>query len=177
MPPRRSIELPDSPVSDIGNNGPKTQAELRQEALDGVLQIGQFIALAFGQFADAGAIGMFGQPMANETVKLAENDSRIASKVDLLIQVGPYAGFITATIPLLAQLLVNHKLLKPEQFANAGVVTPETLESKMKSELMKKAMDAMIEQKRLEDEMRDMEDQMRANMNGQSERDIPDTNE
>jgi hypothetical protein len=174
MPPRRSIELPDTIPE---NNGPKTKAELRQEALDGVLQIGQFIALAFGQFADAGAIGLHGQPMADEAVKLAENDSRVAAKVDLLIQVGPYAGFITAAIPLLAQLLVNHKLLKAEQFANAGVVTPETLASKMKSDLMKKAMDAMMEQKRIEEEMREMEEQMRANMNGQFEGDVPNTDE
>jgi hypothetical protein len=169
--PRSSGPIPDSPMIEDAYAGPKTIAEQRQEALNGFLQIGQFIALAFGQFADAGAIGLHGEPMVNEAVKLAENDTRIASGLDTLMQVGPYAGFITATIPFLAQILVNHKLLKPEQMANAGVVTPETLESKMKTELMRKAMDAMMEQKRLETEMQEMEDAIRASMNGEGPKD------
>ena|ERR1700757_1169604 len=159
---RKSSAMPDQVISNE-NTGPKTKDELRQEALDGVLQITQFGCLAFGNFADAGAVGLHGRPMTVELVNLAKQNSKVASKVDLLIEVGPYAGFVAAAIPFLAQLLVNHGVFKAEQFANAGVVSPETLEARMKTQLMEQSMVAMAEQQ--EAERRLMEAQ--AQMNGE----------
>jgi hypothetical protein len=171
MPRQTTKSVPDMSTLTGLDKGNKTKAELRQEALDGVLQIGQFGCLAFGQFADAGAIGMHGRPMTEELVKLAENNSKVASKVDLLIEIGPYAGIVAATIPFLAQLFVNHGLFKAEQFANAGVVSPETLEAQMKTEVMKQAMDAMLAQKQAEEEMVRMQDEMMSSVNGESQPD------
>src|SRR5256885_11918349 len=88
--PRASNTIKDNPP--ITDNSNKTKAELRQEALNGVLQVGQLAALTFGQFSDAGAIGMHGPKLVSETVALAESNSKVASKVDLLIEIGPYAG-------------------------------------------------------------------------------------
>lgn len=145
---------------------PKTKADLRQDALSGVMQIAQLVTVGTGQFADAGAIGVFGPPMVDETVKLAENNTKVASKVDLLIEIGPYAGLVAAAIPFLAQIFVNHGLVKPEMFANAGVMPPDMLAEQMKMEMMKRALDAQRQQMQMAAEMEamraEMENEMRA---------------
>lgn len=145
---------------------PKTIQELRTEAVNGVLQIAQFGCIAFGDFADAGAIGYHGPPLADEVVKLAENNAKVAAKVDLLIQFGPYAGIIAAGIPFLAQILVNHKIFRPESMANAGVVSPEVLESQMKTKMMEQAMDAYRKQREAEEKLMEMQEEMSASTNG-----------
>lgn len=169
--PRKTSVIADPPSIHNNNSDdvPKTKDELRQDALDGVLQMAQFGCLAFGNFADAGAIGLFGRPMAVEVVKLAKQNTKVASKVDLLIEVGPYAGIVAAAIPFLAQLLVNHGVFKAEQFANAGVVSPNTLEANMKTTLMKQAMEAMQAQRAAEEELLRMQEEMSESFNGQGE--------
>jgi hypothetical protein len=156
--PRSSSTIKDDAVTDN-----KTKAELRQEALNGVLQVGQLACLSFGQFSDAGAIGMHGPRLVNEIVTLADNNSKVASKVDLLLEVGPYAGIVAAAIPFLAQLFVNHGIVKAETFANAGVVEPEQLDQQMKLTIMQRTLDAQREQQRMEQEIREA----MAEMNGE----------
>jgi hypothetical protein len=160
MPRKSTTQYDDEVKSAPKNTGNLSQSELRQEALDGVLQLVQFGCLAFGQFADAGAIGMHGPPMTVEIVKLADTNSKVAKKVDLLLEAGPYAGIVAASIPFLAQLFVNHNVFKAEQFANAGVVEPAQLEADMKTTMMRNAMAAMQERQRVEEEMREMQEAM-----------------
>lgn len=166
MPPRKTSTIPDPGIREIPDDRPKTKDELRQEALNGILQLTQFGCLAFGDFADAGAIGVFGPPMANEVVKLAKENSKVASKVDLLIEVGPYAGLVAATIPFLAQLLVNHKVFKADQFGNAGVMPPEMLETQMRTQVLQRAAEAKREQMEAQEALRKLEEEMLKNMNG-----------
>lgn len=154
--PRRTTSVSDTAPIEHSDSPNKTKAELRQEALNGVLQVGQLACLTFGQFSDAGAIGLHGPRLVDETVKLAENNSKIASKVDLLIEVGPYAGIVAAALPFLAQLFVNHGIVKAEMFANAGVVHPDDLERQMKMTLMRQAMEQQQEQMRMQEEMEEM---------------------
>lgn len=154
--PRRATSVTDNTHSDDTVSPNKTKAELRQDALNGVLQVGQLACLTFGQFSDAGAIGLHGPKLVDETVKLAENNSKIASKVDLLIEVGPYAGIVAAALPFLAQLFVNHGIVKAEMFANAGVVHSDDLERQMKMTLMRQAMETQQEQMRIQEEMEEM---------------------
>jgi hypothetical protein len=162
--------------SEIQADSPKSKDDLRHEAISGVMQMAQFGCLAFGDFADAGAIGMFGEPMVDEAVKLAKDNAKIASKVDLLIEVGPYAGFMAAAIPFVAQILVNHGVFKAEQFANAGVVEPVELESKIKTQVMRQAMEAMRERQKAEDEMQAMQEEMQRHVNGNAERETEESN-
>lgn len=162
MPRANTATIKDNP--DVRNDAGKTKADLRQEALNGVLQVGQLAALTFGQFSDAGAIGMHGPKLVSEVVALAESNSKVASKVDLLIEIGPYAGIVAAAIPFLAQIFVNHGVVKAEMFANAGVVPPEQLEKEMKLTIMRRA----LETQRLQAEMEaEMEREMNSFMNGQ----------
>jgi hypothetical protein len=162
--PRSSNTIRDTPP--VTDNAGKTKAELRQEALNGVLQVGQLATLTFGQFSDAGAIGMHGPKLVSEVVALAENNSKVASKVDLLIEIGPYAGIVAAAIPFLAQLFVNHGVVKPEVFANAGVVPPEQLEKEMKLTIMRRSLEVQRQQAEMEAEM---EAQMAEFLNGQNQ--------
>lgn len=166
MPPRKSTTIPDPSPTYEDPNRIKTKDELRQEALDGLLQLTQFGCLAFGSFADAGAIGVFGPPIATEVVNLAKDNSKVASKVDLLIEIGPYAGLVAATIPFLAQLLVNHKVFKAEQFGNAGVMEPEMLETQMKTQVLHRAAQARRQQMEAQEELHRLEEEMLKNMNG-----------
>jgi len=164
--PRTSATVKDNPTPT--NEFGKTKAELREEALNGVLQVGQLAMLTFGQFSDAGAIGMHGPKLVSETVALAENNSKVASKVDLLIEIGPYAGIVAAAIPFLAQLFVNHGLVKAEMFANAGVVPADQLESEMKLTIMRRTLETQKQQAQMEAEMRQaMSEFENANANGQ----------
>jgi hypothetical protein len=165
--PRSSTTIKDS--TPIETPKEMTKAELRQEALNGVLQVGQMACLTLGQFSDAGAIGMHGPKLVSEVVTLAENNSKVASKVDLLIEIGPYAGIVAAAIPFLAQLFVNHGMVKAEMFANAGVVPPEQLDEEMKLTIMRRAMDTQREQARIRAEMEAEMAEFQASMNGQSE--------
>lgn len=164
--PRTSSTIPDSKYD--APDKIKSIDELRQEALDGLLQLGQFGCLAFGDFADAGAIGVFGPPMATETVNLAKDNEKVAEKVDLLLKVGPYAGLIAAIVPFLAQLMVNHKIFKADHFGNAGVMEPEMLETRMKTEMLHKAAEVRREQMEAREKLERLEEEMMADMNGGS---------
>lgn len=169
MPARRQTVItdinPPSSSNESGKESEKTPQELREEACNGILQIVQLGCITFGLFSDAGAIGMFGPPLVEESVKLADNNKQIAKKMDLLVEVGPYAGIVGAAIPFAAQILVNHKIVKPEAFANAGVVSPDILETQMKTTMMKRAMESMQQQYQMEKEMRAMQEEMMANAN------------
>lgn len=164
--PRQTSSIPDPGIKDMSHDGPKTKDELRQEALNGILQLTQFGCLAFGSFADAGAIGVFGPPIATEVVDLAKDNSKVAHWVDLIIEVGPYAGLVAATIPFLAQLLVNHKVFKAEQFGNAGVMPPEILDTQMRTQVLQRAAQAKREQMEAQEALHKLEEEMMANMNG-----------
>lgn len=165
--PRSSQSIPDPPPMKENTN--KTISELRQEALGGVLQLSQFGCLAFGNFADAGAIGVFGPPMADETVKLANDNPKVAKWVDMLVEVGPYAGLVAAAIPFLAQLMVNHKMFKAEVFGNAGVMEPEMLETRMRTQVLQQAAEAKRQQMEAQEVLRKLEEEMLANMNGNTD--------
>jgi hypothetical protein len=171
--PRKTTTIPDPGISEPDSDTPKTLQEKRTEAVGGLFQLAQYGCIAFGQFADAGALGMHGPNMAKEIVALADENSKVASKVDLLIEIGPYAGIVAAGLPFILQILVNHGILQAERCANAGVVTPQTLDSQMKTQMMRQAMEAMQEQQRIEEEMRAMEEEMQARMqaNGHNDSD------
>jgi hypothetical protein len=173
--PRRATTVKDEYVPPPPNDDHEmTIEELRTEAVGGTLQIAQYICLGFGLFADAGNIGRHAPGFTKETVALAAKNKQVASKVDLLIQIGPYTGIIAIGLPFIMQTLVNHKVFKAERFANLGVVTPETLEYEMKTEIMRQQMEAMQKQQAMEDEMRAMHEEMAARQAANGHSDVTD---
>ena len=52
---------------------------------------------------------MHGPKVARELVLLGKTNEPVGKVLDLLGQAGPYTGIIFVTLPLLAQLAVNHE--------------------------------------------------------------------
>lgn len=142
--------------------------KLREEAANGIGQIIAFGSMASGNFADAGAIGMHWPGMAHEAAVIAESDAKMAGALDYLLQVGPYGKLITLSLPLVAQLLVNHGIVKPEQMAGAGVVHPDALAAQVRTDMARQAMEAIRAQQAAEAEMEELRQEMAASQNGQA---------
>jgi hypothetical protein len=136
----------------------------RQEAVNGLGQLAQVPLVAMGQLADAAAIGMRWPAVATELAELADKDERIARACDVLLQVGPYAGLITAVMPLAMQFMVNHGKV---QAGSMGTLPPTVLEAQMKTRIMQMEMQAKRAQQQAEKELREMTEAMqKAESNG-----------
>jgi len=82
--------------------------EQREEAVAGFGQLAQAPLIALKQYADAGAIGLHWPNVAREVASLADSQEQVARLIDPLIKIGPYTGLITAILPLILQIGVNH---------------------------------------------------------------------
>jgi hypothetical protein len=142
--------------------------EQREEAVNGIWQIVGLGCIITGQYADAGAISMHAPPLSHEIADLASKNDSVAKGVDYLLQVGPYAGIIGAAMPLVMQILANHKVIPAEKMAGANVVKPEILEAQVKTNMARQAMEVMQQQQQAEEELRQMQEDMMAHQNGQS---------
>lgn len=155
MATRKATIIEDEPQADEA-----PQLSEREEAVEGVFQLAQFGAITMGWFADAGAIGYHGPGIQREVMRIGAKYPKIGKKLDLLIDAGPWSALIAVALPLALQGLVNHGIFKAEQFANAGVVSPETLEYQMKATIMRQQMDALKAQKAAEEELLAMQQEM-----------------
>lgn len=99
------------------------RAQDRVEALTGFGMLAQVPLLATKQYADAGTITQYWPGVAKEIATLADTQPAIAKVIDPLLQVGPYAALITAALPMIMQLAVNHKMMP----AGAMGTVPGTL--------------------------------------------------
>jgi hypothetical protein len=89
-------------------------------------------------FADAGAIQIHGPNVARETASLADQDERIGKGLDYLISAGPYAGLLTALLPLGMQIAANHGRIDAKAASGlGGVMPPEMLEARVKADMAK----------------------------------------
>jgi len=161
VPPPAAAARPKAPEKRASG-----KQKAREEAANGVGQIIAFGCMVSGNLADAGATGMHWPNLAHEAAVIAETDSKMATGLDYLLEVGPYGNFIVAALPFVAQLLVNHGLVKPEAMAGAGVVHPEALAAEVRRDMAQKAMEAMRAQQEAEAQMRKMAEEMAAAQNG-----------
>jgi hypothetical protein len=134
----------------------KTSA--REEAANGVFQLAGFGCVIAKQYADAGAIMEHGGTISHELAKLSEQNDGIAKGLDYLINAGPYAGLITAVMPLALQIMANHKMIKAEYVAGAGVVPPEALASRVQADMARQTQMALREQQKAEQELAALRD-------------------
>jgi hypothetical protein len=148
----------------------------REEAANGVGQIISFGAMAAGQLPDAGAIGMHWPNISHEAAQIAETDEKMAGILDKLLEVGPYGNLIVVVLPFIAQILVNHGVLKPEQMAGANVVHPDSLAAQVRAHMARQAMDAIKMQQQAEADLAALQAEMMASQqasNGQAPDFIP----
>jgi hypothetical protein len=107
----------------------------------GVAQAAQMALVVSNNFADAAAVGMHADNIIPEVVKIADRYPVVAKGVDTLIQAGPIAGLVTATLPLVLQILANHKRIPADKIP--GITQPEVLETQMKASIAKQAAQEM----------------------------------
>jgi hypothetical protein len=122
-----------------------TQTEARTAGLLGLGQIAGAVCVMRGLYADAGAIGMHWPNVARETASLAAQNETIGKAIDYLNSAGPYAGILTAAMPLALQLLANHDRIDASKIAGMGVMSPETLGLRIESEIALKEAQAQAE--------------------------------
>jgi len=155
---------------------PETRSlnEKRTDGLLGLGQLGQGLCLMFGLYADAAAIGQHFPPMAKELSNVADDSDVVAKPIDLIIQVGPYGALIATAMPLVMQLMANHKMVNAEMLMGQGVVPPELLEAQMKARVQQAQAQAMREQQMAMQDARnaqaEFEQMMTANGNDPTEK-------
>lgn len=124
----------------------------REEGINGLFQLGAAVCMMTGQHADAAAFGTHGPKIAPEVAAIAEDYERVGDVIDKLIAVGPYAGLLTAVLPLALQLAVNHGRGNAAVFADFGVVSKETLEAQGQAAALRQATIAIEAQRHAEAE-------------------------
>lgn len=129
----------------------------RAEALAGLGQIAQVPLIAARQTADAGAVAMHWPKVSQELAELAAKDDRVAKLIDPLMQAGPYAGLITAVLPLIMQLCVNHGIA---QAGVMGTVPAATLASQMDTALAQAHLEALTVQRDAEEQARKLREEI-----------------
>lgn len=143
---------------------PRSIRDAREEGLNGVGQLAQGLTLALRQYADAATIGTHFPGVAKELAGLADHYDVVAKPIDLLIQVGPFGALITAVMPLVAQLAVNHGMAPAGLM---GTVPAETLSAQMQAQMMRMQADMMRQQalamKEMETAKAEIQDLMNAN--------------
>lgn len=126
----------------------------REDGLNnwGTILVGGF--LATGQYADAGATAVHFPNVARETAALSEDYESVANVVDKVVAAGPFAALLSAVIPWVMQILVNHdKMPASPLLAQMKVLPKEALEAQGKATALKLAAEAMRAQQEAEAEL------------------------
>lgn len=147
-PPRKSTPK----TSSAGSMRQSMKTAEREEGLNGLFQIGAAITMMVGSPLDAATVVHHGPNISREAAKLAETNESFARVLDYISSAGPYAAIITVSMPLALQILVNHKRIPSEPFANFGVMPPETLSAKISAEASRQQMQLMQEAQEAEAE-------------------------
>lgn len=129
----------------------------RSEGLRGWCQIAEAILIGFRQYADAATITTYGPPLSEEIANLAADNDKIAALVDPIVSTGPYGALLAITIPMGAQLAVNHGLLKAGAM---GTVPRETLSARVEASLARAQADALRAQQAAEEETERLQEEI-----------------
>ena len=106
-------QTPNKSSTSKPSTGGNATHKARAEAVMSLGQLGQVPLIALKQYADAGAISLHWPKISEEIATLAETQPAIANLIDPLLQVGPYAALVTAVLPFILQIGVNHNRIQP----------------------------------------------------------------
>lgn len=106
------------PKAKAGNYKAKTKTDYRPGFL-GIAQLGAFVA-SFVSPLDAVAVTDHAPRIAEAVQVTADNDPKFAAAMDKLLSAGPYAALISATVPMVVQMLGNHGKVPPEVVKGMG---------------------------------------------------------
>lgn len=136
--------------------------EERATSVRSLFELAQFGCLSFGQYADAGAFALHGPAAAPQLAELAEINPWIAKGIDSLDIIGPWAGLLTALMPLTLQILVNHNRVPLERVASLGVQSPAALNAQAQAQLAEMQIAALAQQRESEERLAQARAQMEA---------------
>jgi hypothetical protein len=142
----------------------KSILEERTEALTGLGQLAQVPLIATKQYADAGAVGIHWPGVSKELAELAETQEEIAKFIDPLIKIGPYTGLVTAVLPLILQLAVNHGVTPAGAM---GTVPANMLSAQVEASLAEQemiALQAQLDAEKAAEEIRNKIKEQRRDM-------------
>lgn len=143
----------------------RTVTDTRAEAVNGLFQLASFGCVMVGQYADSATIAEHGPNISLETAKLAQQNDKIGQWIDYLTQAGPYAGLVTAVLPLALQLAANHKRIDPSKVP--GLQDPAVLtakvETQMKAAALQQMREAAQQQAAFDQELARLDEAMRQN--------------
>lgn len=146
----------------------RTQADSRSESVNGLFQVASFGLVMVGQYADSATVAEHGPNVSREIVALGQQNEKIGQWIDYLTQAGPYAGLITAVLPMALQLMANHRRIDYSKVP--GLTSPEVLtakvETQMKAAALMQMQEAQEQQRIYDQKLAEME---RAMQNGQPE--------
>lgn len=123
--------------------------------MEGFGQLAQAPLIAFKKLADAATIGIHWPNVSREVASLADSQEAIAKVIDPLIKVGPYFGLVTAVLPMLMQIGVNHGRVPAGAM---GTVPANSLSAQMEASLAQvemEALQAQLEAEKMAQHMRD----------------------
>lgn len=146
----------------------KTTDKHYADAAESALHLIATGAVLVGWHADAAAISMHAETIAPEVGKLASQNEKLAAGLDWIAESGPYAALIEACVVLGLQLAANHKLVKAEKLASAGIVSPDVLTAEMRAKMAETAAQALKKQKDAEARLLAAQKEIASTLNGQS---------
>lgn len=90
----------------------------------GLAQMGAFVASFFSPL-DAVAVTDHAPRIADAVQVTADNDPKFAAAMDRVLSAGPYAALISASVPMVLQILHNHDRVPGEVVKAMGCRTKE----------------------------------------------------
>lgn len=111
----------------------------------------------FGLHADAGMLMVHGNTIISTAVTTADEHEKAADAIEILGKSSLWFTVGGVILLLGTQVAVNHKWLKAEKFAGAGVKTPETLASIARTQLAEMEIEAMEQQEKAEEKQRELQ--------------------
>lgn len=138
-PPRRPGTRPGPTSNKATEKAREARMSEREEGLNGLGQLAAIPLVATGNLADMGAVATHWPNVSHEAAVLSESNEKVANLVDKITAVGPFAGLIAATIPLVLQILVNHGRLPAGMFGQFGVLPPEMMTQRAAIDLQRQA--------------------------------------
>lgn len=128
--PRTKATAPPPPASRPGrpraSSAPK-KTDYRP-ALNGLMQIAA-LPLSVVYPMDAAAIALYGPAVTEALNELAQQRPEVAAALERLLQVGPYGLVIAAGLPLLAQIMANHRMLPDPLVESLGAMTADRFQT------------------------------------------------
>lgn len=149
-PPRKTTpgEAPRKPGRPSASTVQEVKRATYQGTLLGLAQAGGMLCVAFGNHADAAAIGDHGETAAAGLAQAALEDEKFGNLLELLSKsTGGWMTAAFAVLPLTMQILANHKVIRPAP--QMGILPRELMEMRGQQQAQQLAQQA-------EEQMRQM---------------------